>query len=62
MKDAGGHTLTYAYDKAGNKLSETNARRYSMSYTYDALNRQDTVTDPYNVVITRLVYDANGAM
>lgn len=60
VTDAEGHALTYAYDLAGNKLSETNALGSRMSYSYDKLNRLVTVKDPYNVIITRNVYDAAG--
>ena len=31
-----------------------------MTYGYDKLSRQVTVTDPYNKMVTRNVFDANG--
>ena len=58
--DAMGNTYRYAYDLAGNKTSETNAKGYSMTYAYDNLNRLKTVTDPYNTIVTTNSYDANG--
>lgn len=51
--DALGSTFTYTYDIAGNKISETNAKGHTMTYSYDRLNRVETVTDPYNVVISK---------
>ncbi len=36
----------YTYDEAGNRLSQTDARGIVTNYTYDALNRLETVTYP----------------
>ena len=35
----------YTYDKAGNKVSEENTRGYKTIYTYDNMNRVESVTD-----------------
>lgn len=37
---------TYAYDSAGNRASQTDARAKAQAYTYDALNRLTKVTNP----------------
>ena len=58
--DPMGGVWSYTYDLAGNMLSEINPKGDTISYAYDKLNRIETVTDPYGVIITRNSYDANG--
>jgi YD repeat-containing protein len=41
--------LNATYDKVGNRLSETNGRGFKSDYTYDALNRQTSIRDPYQI-------------
>ena len=36
----------YAYDEAGNRVSERDERGFETLYTYDAMNRVLKVTDP----------------
>ena len=38
-------TTTYDYDDAGRKVTSSHANGVSVSYTYDDLNRLETVTD-----------------
>ena len=40
-----GWTLTYGYDQAGNRLSETWPDAFQVAYAYDALNWMTTVTE-----------------
>ena len=42
-------TTAYKYDKAGNRLEETNGRGYTTDYQYDQLNRQSQTRDPYQI-------------
>jgi YD repeat-containing protein len=58
-------TLTYAYDAAGNRLtaSSSNTKGTSAVYTYDALNRLQTVADNNaapGLKLTAYSYDAVG--
>ncbi len=56
-----GTTLDYSYDDAGNKtrlISTVNGLVTETSYTYDALNRLETVTDANG--ITTYSYDDSG--
>ncbi len=54
-------TLSYAYDEAGDLrlIVSSTPEGAAMGYTYDALNRLDTVTDANNE-LTDYGYDANG--
>lgn len=58
--DPMGYDFTYGYDLVGNKTTVTNAKGDTISYTYDKLNRAVEIKDPYEVVISRKVYDAKG--
>ncbi|WP_218158263.1 hypothetical protein, partial [Paenibacillus algorifonticola] len=58
VTDGEGHKATFSYDLAGNKIAEANANGHRMTYAYDKLNRLVTVKDPYNIIVTRNVYDA----
>jgi YD repeat-containing protein len=57
-----GQGLSYAYDTRGNRIGLTatvGASTLTTSYTYDALNRLQMVTDPTGRVYTS-TYDPNG--
>ena len=49
---------SYTYDAANNQTSKTDARGITV-YTYDALNRLETVTEP-NGTVTAYTYDKAG--
>jgi len=59
-------SIVYEYDIAGNKVKETTTRDFDKNetityeYTYDALNRLETVKDPKGNIIKKNIYDANG--
>ena len=55
---ASGDVLTYTYDNAGNRTSVTTSEGTTI-YTFDTLNRLETVTDPDSGV-TAYTYDAVG--
>jgi YD repeat-containing protein len=65
--DALGHETTFTYDAGGNRLIETRSRTLAdgatetltTSFTYDALGRLTTTTDPLGAT-TRTVYDSLG--
>ncbi len=56
--NASGDTMSYSYDEAGNQTSMTTPTG-TTSYTYDALNRLETVTAPDGGVTT-YTYDEVG--
>lgn len=49
----------YTYDKAGNRIKETNGLKQSISYTYDFANQLTHQVDEEGAV-TRIFYDKNG--
>ncbi len=56
-------TINYSYDGAGNltQMSSTNANGTNVSYTFDALNRINTVTDLHRgALVTSYSYDNVG--
>ena len=59
-------STVYAYDEVGNKISESATQDYtdnnviSKTYTYDNLNRLETIVNSDNNVVLKNVYDANG--
>ncbi|MEX2214855.1 MAG: putative Ig domain-containing protein [Phycisphaeraceae bacterium] len=57
---ADGRTISYTYDAAGNRTSVTTTVGTTL-YSYDALNRLATVTDPDGGV-TQYTYDAVGML
>jgi YD repeat-containing protein len=54
-------TTSYTYDRAGNRISITDANTHTRTLTYDAANRQRTSTDPLNQT-TSYTYDRLGRM
>ncbi len=52
-------TVTYDYDKVGNKVTETNERGFETKYTYDKLNRVESITDAEGGTIKN-TYDLAG--
>ncbi|MEO3943964.1 RHS repeat-associated core domain-containing protein [Gorillibacterium sp. CAU 1737] len=58
--DASNHTFTRKYDKGGNKVADINAKGDQITYIYDKLNRLSLTLDPYQVTISKNIYDANG--
>jgi len=56
--DALNHTITYTYDTAGNRLTQTDGPG-TITYTYNSLGQVLTMTDQMNGVWTR-TYDAHG--
>jgi RHS repeat-associated protein len=58
--DPDGTAISYTYDAAGNRLSVT-IPAGTTSYTFDAMNRTETVTDPEGGV-TKYTYDADGEL
>jgi RHS repeat-associated protein len=52
-------TISYAYDKVGNRIQMTNPDGGITNYTHDALNRVSTLTDHQGLVIN-YAYDAVG--
>ncbi|MFH2047745.1 MAG: RHS repeat-associated core domain-containing protein, partial [Pseudomonadota bacterium] len=53
--------MEYAYDQRGNVSAVTDFNGKTTSYTYDALNRLKTVTQPGNL-ITGYAYDGHGSL
>ncbi|QTH45393.1 S8 family serine peptidase [Cohnella sp. LGH] len=53
--------ISYGYDKNGNKLWEQNWLGNRQTYTYDERNRLVAKTDSANVMVQKLVYNANDA-
>jgi YD repeat-containing protein len=60
ITDALGNVSTYAYDAAGNKISETDPLGNTTTYSYDASGNLLTITDPLGNVSTN-TYDAAGS-
>lgn len=46
ITNALGHSHSYAYDKVGNRISETDARGKSLQQAYDSMNRRIRITNP----------------
>ena len=59
MTDPLGNVVTTVYDDAGNVASRTNARGFTTSYSYDALNRLTQSEDALGHLAT-IVYDDLG--
>lgn len=51
-------SYSYTYDGAGNQISKTD-QKGTTAYTYDSLNRLESVTDPAGI-ITRYTFDQAG--
>jgi YD repeat-containing protein len=49
-----------SYDGVGNVLESTDANGHTTKYGYDAVNRQNKVTDALGKVVSQKVYDAAG--
>ena len=56
--DALNHSATYAYDAVGNLLTAANGQG-TLTFTYDALNRERTGRDVWGLTLTN-TYDAAG--
>ena len=52
------NTIDYSYDPAGNRTGMTWPGGGSLSYTFDALNRMDTVTDSGGVQLADYDWDS----
>lgn len=48
---------SYAYDRAGNRISQTDARNIQSTYVYDALNRLVAITYPTSAENVSFAYD-----
>src|SRR5262249_38513075 len=59
-------SMTYAYDKAGNRISVTDWRGYRTDTTYDSDNRPTVVKEAAGIPglerVTTTVYDAHGTI
>ncbi|WP_322489328.1 SBBP repeat-containing protein [Chloroflexus sp.] len=54
-------TTSYHYDRAGNRLSITDANNHTRTFAYDAADQQIATTDPLNQV-TAFRYDSVGRL
>jgi RHS repeat-associated protein len=64
-RNSQGHTVSYSYDQAGNKLTELRANSQQVSYTYDSVNHVHQMTVPQSpnpTAITVYNYDSTGLM
>jgi RHS repeat-associated protein len=57
--DGNGHTTTFTYDRAGNRLTKTDSLGRTTTDSWTALNLPRTLTDPAGTTTT-LSYDGNG--
>jgi RHS repeat-associated protein len=59
-RNSSGYTISWTYDQAGNKLSQTNANNQAITFSYDAMNhllQQNVPQTPSPVATTKYTYD-----